>query len=212
MERKFVYTRQKHFTSMLDKMSGKSSIPAEAIKYVKSYMKDKEIEPHELTKYHVKTALKHSQRKWLPLLIDIHTAITQPCSSYKKEQISFDHKEKSGTCAICLEEDSNAVLKCKHTFHEDCIGEWNNVCRKAGKETRCPYCNSILEIEVITYPLKDNHKEILAKIAIEKYIKFESEWRNNPENGKNMPPFDILAHVFWTEAIQENIQNLVQKF
>lgn len=46
---------------------------------------------------------------------------------------------KEETCTVCLEniEKSGKQLKCKHTFHNDCIEEW-----LTKRSKRCPVCRA----------------------------------------------------------------------
>jgi|TARA_Y100000991_G_scaffold211734_1_gene194732 hypothetical protein len=50
---------------------------------------------------------------------------------FTKNKINLDD---SNICSICLEKDNLITLKCKHNFHEKCIGKWmeNNY--------NCPLC------------------------------------------------------------------------
>ena len=133
-------------------------------------------------------------------------------SATKSTNALRERPNEGEICAICLEKDSNTVLKCKHVFHKDCIEGWINVCNRAGNTARCPYCNSTLEIEEIAYTLDECHKHIIINAAMEKFKQFEADWNNNPDNKhKNMPNFNHLVYRHWTKAIQENIQKLSEK-
>ncbi|CAK62937.1 unnamed protein product (macronuclear) [Paramecium tetraurelia] len=65
------------------------------------------------------------------------------CDGYKQEKL----REMQGikNCYICLEDitENNKILKCSHSFHEDCIQKWLKV-----KQT-CPLCQSLItEVKV----------------------------------------------------------------
>jgi hypothetical protein len=63
----------------------------------------------------------------------------------------------SNECAICLEEldYNNAILKCGHVYHYDCIVSWMNQIKDYNKF--CPYCrNTDNEIVNITNVNKES--------------------------------------------------------
>ena len=52
-----------------------------------------------------------------------------------REEYIFDIPlDDTLTCSICLEDDSNCVLSCRHQFHENCIKAWFS------KNKSCPLC------------------------------------------------------------------------
>ena len=60
----------------------------------------------------------------------------------KSDQIKLETKkneENLNTCTICsyiLEIKPNTTTKCGHTFHKDCLEQWNKP---------CPLCREIIE-------------------------------------------------------------------
>lgn len=49
-------------------------------------------------------------------------------------------------CGICRDEDNAndmVVTTCGHTFHSDCVKEWETTQRAAGRTPKCSYCNII---------------------------------------------------------------------
>lgn len=54
-------------------------------------------------------------------------------------------------CSICLDDlvGSIVVLKCKHKYHDICIGTWYESNIKNNTEFVCPQCNLVTDIETI---------------------------------------------------------------
>ena len=54
-------------------------------------------------------------------------------------------------CSICLDElvGSIVILKCKHKYHDICIGTWYESNIKNNTNFVCPQCNTVTDIETI---------------------------------------------------------------
>ena len=53
-----------------------------------------------------------------------------------------------GECPICFKEISEregSVTSCGHCFHNGCICQWANHCRKSGMNVTCPCCRSLFQ-------------------------------------------------------------------
>jgi len=57
----------------------------------------------------------------------------------------MDLEDSEKICAICLENDDKKIiaLKCKHTYHYDCIKTWKD------KQPTCPECRKKISDDVI---------------------------------------------------------------
>lgn len=67
-----------------------------------------------------------------------------------------DFTWKSEECAICLDEGSNTLLDCQHSFHYRCFLEWMR------KSKECPLCRSscINKVKVRCSKCSQKHTEI----------------------------------------------------
>jgi len=95
-----------------------------------------------------------------PNVLDIQSS-PAPIMSSKDNVIVDGGKEKcqneSVTCSVCLcnidEDEPACMLKCKHTFHTDCILPW------ISKEGNCPNCRDNVEFKKIS-PTADDARKI----------------------------------------------------
>lgn len=48
-------------------------------------------------------------------------------------------------CSICLQDMNNNQfwIPCAHSYHEECIHEWEKKCKANKKPNTCPLCNHI---------------------------------------------------------------------
>ena len=65
-------------------------------------------------------------------------------------------------CSICLDElfGSIVILKCKHKYHDICIGTWYESNIKNNTNFVCPQCNTVTDIETIINVEPDTQNNI----------------------------------------------------
>lgn len=59
-----------------------------------------------------------------------------------KEIYNLD-KDIENECSICLETNTDTVLKCGHIYHYKCMLEWLKICLHNKTDLICPYCRAI---------------------------------------------------------------------
>lgn len=112
----------------------------------------------------------------------------------------LDINIKSDDCAICLdtiEDNTCAVLKCKHFFHYKCIKKWQK------KRNACPKCNKIIIYRCIMLPhrLCDNIEKIMDGFTMVENIRLKFNDNKNIFT-RNMPRFShsyllyqLITHI-----------------
>ena len=101
-------------------------------------------------------------------------------------------------CSICLDDlvGSIVVLKCKHKYHDICIGTWYESNIKNNTDFVCPQCNRVSDIETIINiePESLNKKEINHCPPVEMMDIQLEDSNMNEYQATNLTPLNLIRN------------------
>ena len=101
-------------------------------------------------------------------------------------------------CSICLDDlvGSIVVLKCKHKYHDICIGTWYESNIKNNTDFVCPQCNRVSDIETIINiePESLNKKEINHCPPVETMDIQLEDSNMNEYQATNLTPLNLIRN------------------